>query len=167
MNDFLQALKQPEYVHVLLNPLPVYATAMGVLALIVGLILRSRAAQGVALFIVIVGSLSVWPVVEFGDRAKDRVESMSNATGVKWLHEHEERADDAAWIFYVTAALAAAGIIAQWKFPKAVTWLTLAALAGALACLGAGGWISQAGGKIRHSEFRTSLPSSTVHDVAR
>ena len=35
----------PEYVHVLLNPLPVYGLGMGVLALCAGLLARSRQVQ--------------------------------------------------------------------------------------------------------------------------
>lgn len=147
-------LKRPEYIHVLLNPLPVYATAMGVIALIVALVLRSKPAQGVALFIVIIGCLSIWPVMEYGDRAMDRVQSMSDKDGATSLHEHEHRADLAAWFFYTTAALAAAGIVALWKFPKFATWLAAVALLAAIASIGAGAWVSRAGGKIRHSEFR-------------
>lgn len=154
MNYFLQTLKQPEYIHALLNPLPVYATAMGVLGLLIALLLRSRAAQGVASGIVLIGCLSIWPVMEYGDRAADRVKAMSNADGQKWLHEHDERADAAPWVFYPTGVLAVAAIIALWKFPKAARWLTLLALLGAMAAVGVGGWISQAGGKIRHTEFR-------------
>jgi hypothetical protein len=158
MNDFFQTLKQPEYVHVLLNPLPVYGTAMGALALIVGLLLRSRTAQGVALLVILVGTLSVWPVEHFGEGGYDRVHSMSNTAGQRWLIEHVRRADAVVWIFYVTAILAAIGIVALWKFPKIGTWLSVLSLVGALACLVAGGWISYAGGKVRHTEFRNAPP---------
>ncbi|MEI6083601.1 MAG: hypothetical protein WCS70_04795 [Verrucomicrobiota bacterium] len=158
MNDFLQALKQPEYIHVLLNPLPVYGTAMGVLALIVALIFRSRGGQGIALVIIAVGCLSVWPVSEYGEKAADRVQSLSNSDGQKWLQEHNHRVDAVSWIFYVNAAISVAGLIALWKFPKLSAWLMLLALLAGLASLAAGGWISQAGGKIRHTEFRTGPP---------
>jgi len=158
MNDFLQTLKQPEYIHVLLNPLPVYATAMGVIGLILGLLLRSRAAQGVGLTIILIGCLSIWPVMEYGDRAADRVKSMSNADGEKWLHEHDKRADVAPWVFYPTGAIAVIAMIVLWKFPKAARWLTLLSLLGALTSIGVGGWISQAGGKIRHTEFQHDPP---------
>ncbi len=166
MNDFIQTLKQPEYIHILLNPLPVYATAMGIVGLLIALLLRSRAAYGVALGIVLIGCLSIWPVMEYGDRAADRVKAMSNADGQKWLHEHDKRADVAPWVFYPTGALAVAAIIALWKFPKPARWLTLLALVGAITGLGVGGWISQAGGKIRHTEFRNGPPPEEIapHD---
>lgn len=150
----LDELKQPEYVHVLLNPLPVYATAMGVIALVVALLMRSRPAQVVALIIVAIGCLSVWPVSEYGEKGSDRVQSMSNADGAHWLHEHEERADRAGWFFYVTGALAVTAIGAGWKFPKLTAWLTVATLVAAIICIGLGAWISRAGGQVRHPEFR-------------
>ena len=163
MNDFLQTLKQPEYVHALLNPLPVYATAMGFLALIAGLLLRSRAAQGTALLIVLVGTLSVCPVAEYGEQGYDRVYSMSNKDGQKWLTNHAGRANSVLWIFYVTATIAAAGIFTLWKFPKVGAWLSVLGLVGSLACLLAGGWISYAGGKVRHTEFRNGPPPESPH----
>jgi hypothetical protein len=47
-------LSNPEYLHVLLNPLPIYGLAVGVLGLVVALISRSRAARVTALVIVFV-----------------------------------------------------------------------------------------------------------------
>jgi hypothetical protein len=48
LEGFLKGLKQPEYIHVLINPLPVYGLAMGVIGLIIGLVLRSREARSAA-----------------------------------------------------------------------------------------------------------------------
>jgi hypothetical protein len=164
IQQILQTLKQPEYVHVLLNPLPVYATSMGVIALFVALLLRSRPAQGVAMLIILIGCLSIWPVMEYGDRAADRVKSMSNAEGIKWLHEHEKRADVAPWVFYPTGALAVVAIIAAWKFPKISFWLSLIVLLAGSICVATGGWISHAGGQIRHTEFRNAPPPLSSGD---
>jgi predicted membrane channel-forming protein YqfA (hemolysin III family) len=150
----LDELKRPEYIHVLLNPLPVYATAMGVIALAVALLQRSRPAQLTGLLIILIGCGSVWPVIEYGEKGYDRVYSMSNAAGQKWLDVHADRAHDAEWFFYVVAALAVASMLTNWKWPKAGRWLTWATLAAALVCVGLGGWIAHAGGKIRHTEFR-------------
>lgn len=154
----LRHLKQPEYIHVLLNPLPVYATAMGVLSLILALLLRSEQARTVAFVIVIVACGSVWPVVRYGHGGYDRVYAMSNADAQQWLDVHERRAEQCQYVFYLTGLLAIAGLIAQRKFPKASYGLTVATLALAIVCLSLGGWISHAGGQVRHSEFREGPP---------
>ncbi len=53
----LRDLRQPEYIHVLINPLPVYGLAMGLLGLIVAFFLRSRPAQIATLIIVLTARL--------------------------------------------------------------------------------------------------------------
>jgi hypothetical protein len=159
----LDELRLPEYVHVLLNPLPVYATVMGVIALAVALLMRSRQAQLTGLLIIFIGCGSVWPVVEYGEKAYDRVKSMSDTVGGQWLNVHADRAHDAEWFFYVTAGLAVASMIANWKFSKPGKWLTIVTLVAAIVCVGLAGWISYAGGKIRHTEFRTGPPPTAEH----
>ncbi|MGA2604057.1 MAG: hypothetical protein ABSG14_07500 [Verrucomicrobiia bacterium] len=161
-NELLQQLRQPEYVHVLLNPIPVYAMASGILALVVALALRSRPAQITAFVVVIVAALSVWPVGEFGERASDRVYSMSNQEAQQWLDVHMHRADIGEWVFYVTAAVALAALVAPRFRPRTQLPLALATLVLAVASLGVGAWISHAGGKIRHSEFRNGPPPNPV-----
>lgn len=158
LQQVLQHLKQPEYVHVLLNPLPVYATAMGALALLIALLLRSKPAQVIALIIIIIGCGSVWPVVKYGEAAEDRVQAMSNKDGQEWLEVHGQRADTGKYVFFATAALAAATLVSLWKFPKAATKLAIVTLLAAVVCVGVGGWIGHAGGQVRHSEFRDGPP---------
>ena len=162
LHEFLQQLKQPEYVHVLLNPIPVYAMASGILALVVGLILRSRPAQITALVVVTFAALSVWPVAEYGERAYDRVYSMSNTEAQQWLDVHMHRADIGSWVFYVTAVIALAALVLPRFRPRTQMPLALATLVLAFASLATGAWISHAGGKIRHSEFRDGPPSHPV-----
>ena len=158
LHEFLQQLKQPEYVHVLLNPIPVYGTLCGILALVIGLLLRSRPAQIAALVLVILASLSAWPVSEYGERAYDRVYSMSNSDSQKWLDAHMRRADRGVYVFYATALVAATALILPLFRSRAQIPLALATLVLALVALAVGGWISHAGGKVRHSEFREGPP---------
>src|ERR1051325_3016584 len=117
----LQHLRQAEYIHVLLNPLPLYATAMGVLALGIGLLMRSRQAQVVALIVVIVGCASAYPVLRYGQRGYDRVYAMSNPDAQRWLDVHMERAERFVYAFYVTVLVAIAALVAFKRFPKAAT----------------------------------------------
>jgi hypothetical protein len=152
IDAILWDLRQPEYIHVLINPLPVYGLAIGLVGLIVAFFLRSRRAQIATLILVLICSASAWPVYEFGQQAKDRVLSMENEVGGAWLEEHEERAEDLIWLFYGLAVLSAVALFAPRIWPRSSTPLLT------IATLGAGGYIAYAGGKIRHREFRNVPP---------
>lgn len=149
-----QDLSQPEYIHVLINPLPVYGLAMGMIGLIIALVQRSRSAQVATLALIVLSGAIAWPVVHYGEEGYDRVLSMSDDQGQAWLKVHEHRADELAWSFYVLAAVAAAAILAPMKWPKAATPLVLVTLVLSFVVLSLGGYIAHAGGKIRHREFR-------------
>ena len=153
-----QDLSQPEYIHTLLNPIPVYGLTMGIIGLIIALFLRSRPAQIATLALILLSSAIVWPVVHYGEAGYDRVLAMADDPGQAWLKAHEHRADQLAWAFYVLAALAAIAIFAPLKWPRAATGLALVTLVASLAALAAGGYIAHAGGKIRHREFRNEPP---------
>ena len=158
IDAILRDLRQPEYIHVLINPLPVYGLAMGLLGLIAAFFLKSRPAQIVALIIVLVCAASAWPVYEFGQQAKDRVLSMENEVGGAWLEEHEDRAEDLIWFFYALAALSAVALVAPRKWPSSATPLLISVILLSAVTLGCGGYIAYAGGKIRHREFRNVPP---------
>src|SRR5256714_12271576 len=149
-------LRQPEYIHVLINPLPVYGLAMGLLGLTVAFFLRSRRAQIVTLIIILVSAASAWPVYEFGEQAYDRVVSLSDEPGQAWLDEHRDRAEDLIWFFYGVALLSAAALIAPRKWPRSATILVVSVIVLSVITLGCGGYIAYAGGKIRHREFRNA-----------
>ncbi len=158
IDAILRDLRQPEYIHVLINPLPVYGLAMGLLGLIVAFFLRSRPAQIATLIIVLTCAASAWPVYEFGQQAKDRVLSMENEVGDAWLEEHQDRAEDLIWMFYALAVLSAIALVAPKKWPRSAMPLVAMVILLGVATLGAGGYIAYAGGKIRHREFRNVPP---------
>lgn len=155
---FRQILKQPEYIHVLLNPLPLYGLSMGLIGLLIALLLRSRPAKIATLAIVLIGAASAWPVFEFGEQAYDPVLSMADEAGQAWLKEHEHRADELIYFFYALAVLTAAAILAPIKWPKSSVPLAIIVLLFGSVVLGMGGYIAYAGGKIRHREFRNEPP---------
>lgn len=164
IDALLRDLRQPEYIHVLINPLPVYGLAMGLLGLVVAFFLRSRPAQIATLIIVLICAASAWPVYEFGQEAKDRVLSMENEVGGAWLEEHEDRAEDLIWMFYALAVLSAIALVAPKKWPRSAAPLVTAVILLGVATLGAGGYIAYAGGKIRHREFRNVPPPPRKSD---
>ncbi len=149
-----QDLSQPEYIHVLINPLPVYGLAVGAIGLIIALLQLSRPAQIATLSLILLSGLIAWPTVHYGEAGYDRVLSMADDQGQAWLKVHEHRADELVWAFYVLAALTAAAILAPLKWPKSSFAFALVTLLCSFAVLGLGGYIAHAGGKIRHREFR-------------
>lgn len=165
MSAFLKALQQPEYVHTLLNPIPIYGLVVGVIALIMALLWRKVSAQKAALVIVFLTSLSVWPVMYFGDNAKERIIPMNaDPDGEAWLSAHEHRADSVVWVYYATAALSLAALVVPRFSPKArMPLVILTALLGCGALV-AGSYIAYAGGRIRHREFRTEPPPPKVSE---
>lgn len=154
----LRDLRQPEYIHVLLNPLPVYGLAVALIGLLIALLMRSRRGQIATLCIVFLSSAMAWPVFVLGERSYDRVLSMSDDDGRAWLEAHEDRAEALIYFFYALALLSLAAIVVPAKFPKSSLPLAAATLLLGIAVLGMGGYIAQAGGKIRHREFRNEPP---------
>jgi hypothetical protein len=158
IDTFLRDLRQPEYTHVLINPLPIYGLFLSWVGLVIALFLRSRRAQIATLALVLISSTSAWPVYEFGQQAYDRVLSMADSDGQAWLDEHQDRAEDLIYIFYALAGLSAIAIAAPVKWPKSSVPLAVAAILLGAVTLGTGGYIAYAGGKIRHREFRNEPP---------
>jgi len=158
IDTLLRHLRQPEYIHVLINPLPIYGLLMGWIGLVIALSLKSRHAQVATLALVLITSASAWPAYEFGEQAYDRVLSMADEDGKAWLDAHQDRAEDLIWIFYALAALSAIAIAAPMKWPKSSALLVFAVILLGAGALGSGSYIAYAGGKIRHREFRNEPP---------
>ena len=161
METILRDLRQPEYLHVLLNPIPVYGLAIALFGLIAATYLRSRGGQLTALVLIFACSISVWAVVRQGDLAYNPVLSMADEDGQAWLKAHEHRADDLVFLYYSLAALSAAAIFVPKKWPRTARPLVFATMLLAMVSLGAGTYIAYAGGKIRHREFRNMPPPKT------
>jgi hypothetical protein len=154
MEPLLRSLRQPEYVHVLLNPLPVYGLLLSLIGLIIAFVLKSRRAQIATLALVLISSVSAWPVYEYGEDGYDRVLAMTDDDGHAWLDEHMHRAEKLIYIFYALAFLSAIAIAAPLKWPASTAPLIIAVILLGALTLGSGAYIAYAGGRIRHREFR-------------
>ena len=117
-SSMMEHLGKPEYIHVLLNPLPVYGLLMGWIGLLIAILLRSRKAKITALAIVLISAASAWPAYEYGEQAYDRVLAMTDDAGHAWLDEHLHRGEQLIFVFYALAGLSAAAIVVPIKWPK-------------------------------------------------
>lgn len=148
------------HLHLLTNHLPIFVTLSGLFAMAVGLWSKNRGIMQVALtlmfFGIVGGILTFW----LGQQAYKPVRGLADESGQDWLDLHMERAEQVIWVFWIAVAAVAAAWVLGWKqnrlaIPAAVVAATLG-----LSTLGLSGWIADAGGKIRHSEFRVrSEPS--------
>ncbi len=161
MNSFSvirEHLSDPEYLHTLINPMPVYGLAIGLSVLALALVLRSKRVTIAALVVVFVCALSAWPTYHYGETAYDRVKAMSDPAGEQWLDEHMARGEKMIWMFYVLAGVAAIGVGAVLKWPRTSFAIAIGTLVLGAVTLGTGGYIAYAGGHVRHKEFRFEPP---------
>ena len=166
MTAFLHALqRQPEYVHILINPLPIYGLAISWIGLVIAFFLRSRRAQIATLALVLISAASAWPAYEFGEEGYDRVLSMTDDDGHAWLDEHQRRAEQLIYFFYALAGLSAVAIALPIKWPKTSASLVITTILLGAVVLGMSGYIAYAGGKVRHREFRTEPPPKKTTEV--
>jgi hypothetical protein len=147
-------LSQPEYLHLLFNHLPIVGLAVATLVTALALALRNRVATMLGLALMALLSLAAWPVMETGEDAYGRLRRTLDDNSRHALRQHMDLAKDWSALYYVTAGVATLGLVAAWRKPK---WLgpaaTLAVLL-AIASLVAGVIIAEAGGQVRHPEFR-------------
>lgn len=157
----IDAFKEPEYLHVLLNPFPVYGLGIALLALLIGICLKSRHTQLTAMLLIAITCLSVWPVTQIGHRAHEKVEKTLSAESNNWMQYHEETSTLALNVALLATLIAILGVTLPRKYPRTAGPLVgLSLLFGALS-LAASIRTSYAGGRIRHEEFRTG-PAPTV-----
>jgi hypothetical protein len=113
----LHHLKQPEYLHVVLNHWPVEGLAAGAFALAWGLLAKSmEGRRGALCWLVLMGVMS-WVAIHFGEKGYDRVYAMSNGDAQAWLDLHVARAERFEGLFTLTTFSALAALAASWKRP--------------------------------------------------
>ena len=164
MGSFSSLLARPEYIHAAINHFPLIGLFVAMLALLAGLITRSRPVLLIGLGLVCLMALSIWPVYAYGEAGFDRVLSMADETGEAFLKYHAALAHRWAFLYYITAALGAIGLGLAWKRPSTLMASGIVVLVLASASLASGIAIAHAGGEVRHREFRTGPPPEAQHE---
>ena len=94
----------------------------------------------------------------------DRVRELADEEGKAHLRLHMALAERWGKLYYATAGVAVLGLLAAWKWPRGFHALAVLAALLAVASLVAGAVIAEAGGKVRHPEFRTGPPAPEHHE---
>jgi hypothetical protein len=154
----LEMLGDAAYRHVLFNHFPVIGLLLAFLVLLLGVLLRQIALLFTGLALVALTAGSSIPVGMFGDDAYPAVFDILDGDGRAWLDYHTHLADTWLPLLYANAAVAAAGLVMG---AVRRSWLRGTALVVALVSVGgiiAGVLIAEAGGKVKHPEFRLDEP---------
>ena len=157
-------LESPAYRHVLLNHLPLTGLAVAACVLAWGVFEDRWASIVLGLALVAATSLSALLVMQSGDAAYPRLFDELDGHGQAWLDHHAFLAERFGRGLPINGLLA---VLAIGVGHRRLAWrrlLGVGLLVTTLASLVAAAVIAEAGGQIRHSEFRTSTPP--VHDSA-
>lgn len=146
--------QQPEYIHLLINHFPLTGLGVALLALLIAMAIRNRAAMLLSLGLASLLSASSWPVYEYGQKGYDRVYAMADDDGRIALKEHARLATKWIKFYYATAIIACLGLVIAWVWPKSLFPVSLVIVLLVGFCLIQGAQIAQEGGEIRHREFR-------------
>jgi hypothetical protein len=156
---FLHHLTQPEYIHVLINPLPLFGMALGAALLAFGLRFENSGLRLGGLALIVLAGLMTYPTVKFGQHAYDRVYETIPLEAQQWLDVHMARAERFQYLFYLTALLGAWALASEKRRMPSAHRQATATLVGAALCAAVAAWISHAGGQVRHEEFREGPPA--------
>ncbi len=150
----IELMQEPAYLHLLLNHIPVIGLGMSLLVLLFGLALRQRLVLYFGLVLTAVTAGIALPVTLAGDAAYPEIFDGLGEESRDWLDYHAHLAEQWLPLIYGTAVLAVCVMLAglyrsAWLYPGAllVSLLSLGSVTGAVL-------ISEAGGKVKHPEFR-------------
>lgn len=158
MDLWIELLGDPAYRHVLLNHVPVTGLAFAWFVLAWAVFDGHRATTFFALSLVAVASASVQPVMAAGDAAYPFVFDSVDGDGQRWLDHHAWLAERWGRLLLVNAGLALGAILLGVFRERAARAGAGVVLVTTLASLAAAAGIAEAGGKIRHAEFRLQDP---------
>ena len=141
------------HLHLVINHFPIFSILIGMFVLVYGTLRKERAVIRAAMWIFILGSLSVFPVLQTGEAAEETVEHLQGIDE-HYIHEHEEMAE---WSGYVVGLLGLVAVIGL--FAGAKQWgrhIWLLALAVGSVCVVFFIRLGNLGGEIRHTEIRAT-----------
>jgi hypothetical protein len=150
-----------EHLHVAVNHIPLIGLGFAVIPLLYAIITRQRPALIIGLLMMLVSSAALPFLMESGEGAAGRLGSGDlqwklDPDGTKWMAEHCERAEKAEILIYVVLAASAIGLIVLWIWRRWDRAISIAMLVLCVATIAVLLWVADAGGRIRHPEFRAA-----------
>ena len=166
----MPSLFTPAHLHLAINHVPIIGLAVAALPLLIGILFKSRGAlaSGLLAVILCVGTLPA--IMETGEAAQESfvdgsIEPGMDAAGKAAFREHSGRAKFTAPVVYAAGLLAIIALASLIKFPRESAIISWAVLIGVVLSISLSVWTAEAGGRIRHSEFRVTPPPQSLPEV--
>jgi MFS superfamily sulfate permease-like transporter len=155
----------PAHLHLAINHVPIIGLTVACLPVLIGILFHSRGALASGLLAVILCTSVMPAIMKTGGGAYDSfmdgsIEPGLDDAGKTALRQHAHRADATAPVVYAAGILALVALLALTKFPLQAAWISWAVLLGCTFAIALSVWTAEAGGRIRHSEFRPPEKSS-------
>ena len=155
----METLLTPAHLHLALNHIPIIGLAVACIPVLVGILFHSRGALASGLLAVVLCAGTMPAIIETGEAAQESfvdgsIEPGMDAAGKEAFREHSGRAKFTAPVVYAAGILALAALLTLIKFPRQAAWGSWAVLLGVALSIALSIWTAEAGGRIRHPEFR-------------
>jgi len=155
----------PAHIHLALNHVPMIGLAVACIPVLIGILFHSRGALASGLLAVILCAGMMPAILETGEAAQESlvdgtIQPAMDAAGKEAVREHGRRARTTAPVVYAAGILALLSLLMVIKFPRQAAWIGWAVLFASALSILLSVWTAEAGGRIRHPEFRPA-PKST------
>jgi len=126
-----QNIRAPEYLHLLLEPLPLYGLGLGLVFVIVSLVFGEIKSRMLALAIICVSCASVWPYIDLRDKATPRILATRSPEFAPLIQQQTQRRKDWSWPYYAMTLFSGIALLSA-RSPKGRPVLFLVVISGAL-----------------------------------
>ena len=180
----METLFTPAHLHLAINHVPIIGLSVACLPHLIGILFHSRGALASGLLAVILCAATMPAIMETGEAAQESfadgsIEPGMDVAGKTAFREHSHRAKATAPVVYAAGILALVALLSLISFPRQAAWISWAVILGSVLSIALSIWTAEAGGRIRHPEFRplekslatpssmseTPLPSATPSET--
>ena len=100
-----------EYLHLLLEPLPMFGLGLGLLFLVASVVLGEKKTRLLALVVMAVSCASVQPYVRLRGKSEPRVLALQAPAYPALIRVQTERRSGSAWLYYALAAVCVTNLL--------------------------------------------------------
>lgn len=106
-----QSLDDPEYLHLLLEPVALFGLGFGLIFVMGGLLLKQSQMKLLALIVMLLSCASVQPYVSLRVKSEPRVLVMQDPAYHKLIREQTQLRSSSAWLYYGIALMCAISLV--------------------------------------------------------